>query len=205
MKMAGWVEITGFYKGSLDDVSFTANLLIMLAVYIVFAANEELQIRGFWIVNISEGLSFGPDGRKRGVLYAIVITSLLFGAVHLGKDATALSTFNLVFAGVLYALAFVWTGQLGLPLGFHIGWNFFQGGVFGYNVSGTVPVTSLMQVQQSGPDLWTGGAAFGPEAGLLGVGAHVAGLLMIFYWVKRNGKINMVEWNPPGDRRGTMD
>jgi membrane protease YdiL (CAAX protease family) len=185
MKMAGWVEITGFYKGSLENMPFAADLLIMLAIYIVFAANEEVQIRGFWIRNISEGLSFGKEGKRRGVLYAVVLTSLIFGAVHLGEEATVLSTFNLMFAGLLYALAFVWTGQLGLPLGFHIGWNFFQGGVFGFNVSGTVPVTSVLQIQQNGPVLWTGGAEFGPEAGLLGVGAHVVGLFLFVWWVKR--------------------
>ena len=65
----------------------------------------------------------------------------------------------------------------------HIAWNFFQGNVFGFPVSGTTSVTSFITIQQGGPTLWTGGA-FGPEGGLLGILAMLVGSLLIWGWVQ---------------------
>lgn len=192
MKVAGWVEITGITASYYADMSFTANLIIGFLVIFVMAANEELNGRGYWIRNLSEGMSFGTFSGKRGVVYAIGITSVLFGLAHVVEHATILSLLNTVLGGVAYALAFVWTGQLALPLGFHVAWNFVQGSVFGFNVSGVSFGTTLLAVQQQGPELWTGGAEYGPEAGLLGVGGHLAGLLIMAAWVKiRQGKVGI--------------
>jgi membrane protease YdiL (CAAX protease family) len=192
MKVAGWVEITGMTESYYVGMSFVANFIIVFLVILVMAANEELNGRGYWIRNISEGMSFGTSSRKRGVVYAVGFSSLLFGLAHVVEHATILSTLNLVLGGAAYALVFVWTGQLALPLGFHVGWNFVQGCVFGFNVSGVPFGTTLLAVQQKGQELWTGGAEFGPEAGLLGVGGHLAGLLIMAAWIKmRQGSIGI--------------
>ena len=91
---------------------------------------------------------------------------------------------NLFLAGLFLGLPFLPTDQLAMPIGIHITWNFFQGNVFGFPVSGTSNnETTFIAVQQSGPDLWTGGA-FGPEAGLLGLAAIVVGSLLIVWWVQ---------------------
>jgi hypothetical protein len=51
--------------------------------------------------------------------------------------------------------------------------------------------TTVIAVQEQGPDLWTGGA-FGPEAGLLGVLATVAGMAAIVGWVRwRYGDLSL--------------
>ena len=83
------------------------------------------------------------------------------------------------------------TGELAIPIGLHIFWNFFQGNIFGFPVSGVsypAEIVSLIKINQSGPEMWTGGG-FGPEAGLLGLFANLLGLLLIFGWVYiRRGK-----------------
>ena len=82
-------------------------------------------------------------------------------------------------------MPFLLTGELALSVGVHIAWNFFQGNVFGFPVSGlTMFRTTIFNTVQGGPELWIGGD-FGPEAGLLGLIAIIAGSLAMLWWVKR--------------------
>ncbi|HBR33767.1 MAG TPA: CPBP family intramembrane metalloprotease domain-containing protein, partial [Firmicutes bacterium] len=73
---------------------------------------------------------------------------------------------GILMAGVLFALAYIVTGALYLPLALHFSWNFFQS-FFGFAVSGFA-FPSIFQLEVTGPELWTGGA-FGPEAGCSGL------------------------------------
>jgi membrane protease YdiL (CAAX protease family) len=78
---------------------------------------------------------------------------------------------------LFFAYAYLRTRQLWLPIGLHIGWNFFEGTIFGFPVSGT---TSYQLIHQSvsGPEIITGGA-FGPEAGLILLPALLLGTAMV--------------------------
>jgi hypothetical protein len=69
----------------------------------------------------------------------------------------------------------------------HIGWNFFEGVVFGFPVSG-LDIYALTRIQVTGPVLWTGGA-FGPEAGLILLPSLIVGSVLI-YWFTRNRKMS---------------
>ena len=70
----------------------------------------------------------------------------------------------------------------------HLGWNFFEGVVFGFPVSG-LDIYPLARIRVTGPEIWTGGA-FGPEAGLIVIPALLAGAGFIyFYTLNRKDKI----------------
>ena len=86
-------------------------------------------------------------------------------------------------AGLFLGLGFILTGELAIPIGLHMSWNFFQGSVFGFPVSGLKLGDSLITIQQGGPDFITGGT-FGPEAGLIGLAAIILGGLMIVLWLR---------------------
>ena len=81
------------------------------------------------------------------------------------------------------AYGYLRTRQLWLPIGIHIGWNFFEGVVFGFPVSG-MGNYRLLRITVTGPELWTGGA-FGPEAGLVLIPALLLGTLMIYVFTHR--------------------
>ena len=181
----GWVTVAEILSTN-RSVPFGLAILWPLTQFLAVGIYEELVSRGYHFKNIAEGLSFSPVGRKRAILLAWLISSAVFGLLHAGNpNATVVSTLNLFLAGLFLGLPFLLTDQLAMPIGIHITWNFFQGNVFGFPVSGTSNnETTFIAVQQSGPDLWTGGA-FGPEAGLLGLAAIIVGSLLIVWWVKR--------------------
>ncbi len=190
----GWARPVGILQAGSSGVVFPAGILLVLGVLVVLAVSEEIWNRGYLMKNLAEGLHFKPLGPKSSILLAALGTSVLFGIGHVtNPNASLTSTLALTLGGVLYAAAYVLTGELAIPIGYHIAWNFVQGSVFGFPVSGMSLGTTFIAIQQSGPALWTGGA-FGPEAGLLGMAARVAGILLIIGWVRlRRGKIVLQE------------
>jgi hypothetical protein len=175
-----------------------------LVLFLCVGISEEMLSRGYQITNLAEGLNFpGLGGPKVAVLLAWVISSSLFGLGHLGNpNATVVSTLNIALAGLLLGIGYVLTGRLAIPIGLHITWNFFQGNVFGFPVSGLEPVgATVLSIEQGGPLLFTGGV-FGPEAGLIGIAAVLAGSLLTALWVRaRFGKAAIetsIAEPPPG-------
>ncbi len=181
----GWVTVEEIFLTN-RSVPFGLAIFWPLTLFLAVGIYEELLSRGYHFKNLAEGLSFSPMGRRRAILLAWLISSAVFGLLHAGNpNATVISTVNLFLAGLFLGLPFLLTDQLAMPIGIHITWNFFQGNVFGFPVSGTsASETTFIAVQQGGPNLWTGGA-FGPEAGLLGIAAIMVGSLLVVWWVKR--------------------
>jgi membrane protease YdiL (CAAX protease family) len=180
---AGWVTITGSAITK-DNIPFILAFLLKVIVYASVAVNEELTFRGYQLKNLSEGFAGKRVGPRGAIVLAFLLSSTFFGLAHFGnQNATALSTINIVVSGFALALPFLLTGELGLSIGFHLTWNLFEGTVYGFAVSGSTPTTHLLAIQQSGPDLWTGGA-FGPEAGLICIVWLLIGCILTIGWVK---------------------
>src|SRR3546814_6374331 len=71
---------------------------------------------------------------------------------------------NIVLAVVLMVLAFFRRGSIWLPVGLHMGWNFVQGTVLGFHVSG-IEAETVFQLQLQGSE-WLSGGNFGLEGSL---------------------------------------
>jgi hypothetical protein len=191
--VAGWVTVTGTFVTQYPDLGFGLALLIPFLAFLLVGFYEELFSRGYQLTNLAEGFNQGWIGSRGAILIATLISSLIFGVLHAtNPNATLFSTLNICMAGFMLAAGFVLTGQLAIPIGIHITWNFFQGNVFGFPVSGAnFRTATLIAIQQEGPDLWTGGA-FGPEGGLLGLGVMLLGALFVVLWVRwKQGKVGL--------------
>jgi hypothetical protein len=163
-------------------LSLGSGLLLFLCVGIY----EEAISRGYLLRNIAEGLNAKWWGPEAAVGLSVLLTSAAFGFAHASNpNATLLSSLLISVAGLMLAAGFVFTGELAIPIGIHITWNFFQGYVFGFPVSGMSPGKSLFSIKQGGPDLWTGGV-FGPEAGMLGLLAMLVLTLAIWLYARVN-------------------
>ncbi len=182
----GWITIEGMFVTRMPFPFFVAFLIFLVQMTLV-GTYEELVFRGYQLKNIAEGLNTGPLDSRTALFLAWIVTSILFGLIHAANPgATWATTLKITLAGIFLALPFLLTGELALSIGVHIAWNFFQGNVFGFPVSGlTFFRTSIFNTVQGGPDLWTGGS-FGPEAGLLGFIGIVAGSMAMIWWVKHS-------------------
>lgn len=189
-RAAGWVAVSA---APLDGSLWTG-ILMYLAIYLCVGIAEELLSRGYQTRNLAEALHIGRISSKAALLLAYLGTSLFFGLLHASNpNATLTSTLCLVVAGLFLGLGYILTGELALPIGLHITWNFFQGNVFGFPVSGMASVASFMQIEQGGPEVWTGGA-FGPESGLVGLAAIALGAVLILGWVRlTRGRVALKE------------
>lgn len=201
----GWVTVTGTFE-AVSGGSFFPAILAPVAFFSCVGFYEELSSRGYQLTNIAEGLNFPGVGARGAVLLAWVLSSSIFGVLHLlNPNASVASTLNIAFAGIMLGTGYVLTGQLAIPVGLHMTWNFFQGNVFGFPVSGIDTIgATFVETEQGGPTLFTGGV-FGPEAGLLGVGAMVVGIGAISLYVRlRFGEASIQTSiaEPPVDKAG---
>ena len=170
----GWLSFDGFAWQTEAISSVILNTLPYLGIFILVGWNEELLFRGYRLQNLSEGLR---------PFWGVLLSSLWFGIAHLGNPNTDAKLFvagGIFLAGLFLAYGYLSTRQLWLPIGLHIGWNFFEGVGFGFPVSG-LDIYRLMRITVSGPELWTGGA-FGPEAGLVLLPGLLLGTVLIFVY-----------------------
>ncbi len=181
---AGWIRVMDFTVTTDPGMIFPLAILIPLVLFVCVGVSEELFFRGYQMKNLAEGMNSSRFGPAAAILAATVLSSIFFGFAHIANPNTSvMSTLNIMAAGVFLALGYLLTGELALSIGLHITWNFFQGNVFGLHVSGLDPVAArFLLIQQTGPELVTGGA-FGPEGGLIGLGAMLLGSAMILLWV----------------------
>ena len=170
----GWLRFEAFVwqTAPLDHwlPAISSGLLIFLAV----GFYEELLSRGYHLQNLEEGLSLP---------WALFLSSGVFALLHMANPhASMYSVLGLLASGLYLGFAYLRTRQLWLPIGLHIGWNFFEGNIFGFAVSG-MATTRLLQHTIAGPELITGGA-FGPEAGLILLPALALGAGIILWYTQ---------------------
>jgi membrane protease YdiL (CAAX protease family) len=189
----GWVSVSDVLAAGQSPATYWLGILASLALFLSTGFYEELFARGYQLTNIAEGLA-GSLGKRGAILAASILSSIVFGYLHItNPNADWLSLFNIFLAGTfLLGMGYLLTGELAIPIGVHIAWNFFQGNVFGFPVSGlNLQPFAFLHIQQSGPELWTGGA-FGPEGGLIGVAAILLGAVLISLYVFwRYGRIDL--------------
>jgi len=174
MLLLGWSKFESFAWQTESIFNVIANTVAFLVIFIFVGWNEELLSRGYHLQTIASGTN---------LFWGVIISSSVFGLLHLGNpNATWVSAVGIFFAGLFLAYGYVRTKQLWLSIGLHIGWNFFEGVVFGFPVSG-LDIYPLTYIKITGPEIWTGGA-FGPEAGLIVLPALVLGAALIYLYTR---------------------
>lgn len=186
--LAGDIEIKGFAWNRVSSNFWLVPALGYLAKMLSVGFYEELQFRSYLIPNMKEGLTFGKITPQKAAFLAVFLSSALFGLAHVfNPNATIFSTINIILAGFMLAFPYLITGRLAYSVGIHFAWNYTQGGIFGFKVSGTENFYSLVTLTQSGNPVWTGGE-FGPEGGIIGLLGILVVTAIVFWHIKRSRK-----------------
>lgn len=174
--------ITGSVTVASVSTEYLSVVLLSFISYIGVGFGEEILSRG--------GFMLALKG-TRSKLLIILVPSVIFGLMHMGNNGiSVLALTNLFLFGLLASYCFYRSGNIWFPIGMHITWNYFQGNIFGFRVSGTTNY-SLVNLTIVKENIFTGGE-FGPEGG---IGVTVALILMFlvvrFYY--RNLGQNLFE------------
>jgi hypothetical protein len=126
-----------------------------------FGWRNALRFRGFVFQRLVDGLR---------PWIALAGLGLLFAMAHWNnpgmEGATRwLAAGSMASGGIMFGLAWLRTRSLALPVGIHLGWNWTQGHVLGFGVSGFDHNGWLQPLFQGQPQ-WLTGGEFGPEASL---------------------------------------
>lgn len=121
--LLGWTTVDVAATG---DSSF---VLAFAAAFVGVAATVWIQETAFFglvLRNVAEGFRARDLTARNAVLGGWVVAAVYVAAIHQGT----LQRPGLFVAGAVYGLLYVHTGELALPVGFHLGVNFTGGWVF---------------------------------------------------------------------------
>jgi uncharacterized protein len=179
LQAAGWASVEAGTIG-------VQGLLTAFVTYVLVGFSEEVLARG-WIFQVLE--------RGRGTTVAVLGSAAIFAVLHAFNPGFGLTALlGLFLAGLLFAQAYVVTRQLWLPIAFHLSWNFSEGPLFGFPVSG-MPAEGLLTVRPTGPEVVTGGP-FGPEAGLVVIVGIAIASAVLYALGRRRAAVLMPKATP---------
>lgn len=171
MGVVAWIPIAAWGSVRIDGEATILSFSIMMIYLLALAAGEEILFRGYLFQRLVE--TIGP-------VASTLLVSLAFAIAHFvdGREASPLSVLNIFLAGVLFALGYLRTGSLWLPMAMHAAWNIFFALIVGLRVSGLSFGGSLVRTIPMGPDFLTGGS-FGPEGSITATVALAIGIALL--------------------------
>ena len=167
------MSLCGYYH--IKSIQFDwEKQLFSFTLFFLVAVSEEIFFRG---------ILFRMINRRWNIWAALVISALIFGGLHIFNDnATLWSSIAIAIeAGSLLGAAYAYSKNIWLPIGIHWIWNYTQGNILGFPVSGEDNVTSIITPEISGPQ-WLTGGSFGAEASVI---SAVIGLLISLWFIRK--------------------
>lgn len=158
----------------LSKPNFNYTLLTGLIIFIFVGINEEMLARGYCMTVLKQtGSRYVPA----------IVSAVIFALMHsMNSGISALSYVNLFLFGLLTAFMVIKSGNLWLSIGYHITWNYFEGNICGFLVSGQ-EATGMYNVKVPFNNIINGGK-FGPEGGLVVTFIILAGFFYLWKFYK---------------------
>lgn len=177
-------QVCGIGTFELNELSLEPILFILglFPFWLLQSGTEEVATRGWLLTRIAA---------RTNLPLAIGISSSLFGILHLGNaGVTFLSVLNIILDGVLAGLLFIYTDSIWLVVAQHGTWNYVQGNLLGFQVSGTGADASIFSFTMGdGPD-WLTGGAFGAEGSIITTLVLLVSLVIVYRLGERKEKFD---------------
>jgi membrane protease YdiL (CAAX protease family) len=159
------------------DISFDpSSLFVSFGMMALIAFGEELVFRGYILSNLLDSFS--------NKWVALLISGILFAAFHFTNPGIhTLAFVNLFLAGLLLGVNYIHTRNLWFSFLFHLSWNFFQGPILGFRVSG-LSLPTMMVAEPRG-DLFITGGDFGLEGSILNTAVSVIALVLLALYFEK--------------------
>ena len=189
------------FSGHLEWTDITwdgTQLFISLGLMALIAFSEELVFRGYILGNLLDSFSEQPPAPKAGSpsgkvndpsaqnnkYIALAISAILFAAFHATNPGIHTLAFaNLFLAGLLFGVNYIYTRNLWFSFLLHVSWNFFQGPLLGFKVSG-LSLPSVLEAETKG-DLFITGGDFGLEGSILVTAISLTAFLILSWAFRR--------------------
>ena len=177
-------QLGGIGSFELNELSLEPILFILglFPFWLLQGGTEEVATRGWLLTRIAA---------RTNLPLAIAISSSLFGFLHLGNSGvTFLSVLNIILDGVLAGLLLIYTDSIWLVVAQHGTWNYVQGNLLGFQVSGTGADASIFRFTMGdGPD-WLTGGAFGAEGSIITTLVLLVSLVIVHRLGERKEKFD---------------
>ncbi|NKE38091.1 CPBP family intramembrane metalloprotease [Natronococcus sp. JC468] len=136
----GWVTVSD------TEFNITTNYLreigLAITITVSIAVVEELVFRGYILTNAIEGFDIRWLSQPGIIAAAWGASAILFAMVH--PAPSLLQGLHFLGAGLLLGFAYLLSGQIGLSIGIHTGFNFVSTYVFPTTLEPSVSVFTLV-------------------------------------------------------------
>jgi hypothetical protein len=149
-------------------------LLLRKFCCLLVALAEEIMMRGYILGRLLH--------TRMNKFLSLFVSALLFALLHLFNPNLAfLPMLNLLLAGMFIGASYLYTRNLCFPISLHLFWNWIQGPILGYQVSGNDFGTSLLTLHLPEENVLNGGA-FGFEGSLICTVLMIIFTILIVWW-----------------------
>jgi len=157
---------------SISFIKFDIRTIIMgLLLFVFVAINEELLFRGGILQLLVKSYS---------KYAALLVSSILFAVVHLlNSGITWIGFLNIVLSGAIMGELYLRYKNIVPAISIHLLWNFLQGPILGFAVSGHT-IDSVFTISNVSRPMLSGGG-FGIEGSVFTLGVQVVCFIILIF------------------------
>ncbi|MFV0557193.1 MAG: lysostaphin resistance A-like protein [Enterococcus sp.] len=162
--------------------------------------------QGLMEETVSRGFIMNSIASRYGILAGILINSYMFASLHQRNAGfTWLGAgLNIFLIGVMFSLLFYYTNSIWINGALHTVWNFSVGPIFGVQVSGMEPYSSIFSTENDPSKSLINGDAFGIEAGITTPIVIIFAIVGLIYLIKKKTWESIIASNRGSINWGTL-
>lgn len=169
-------------------------IVIFFVAFLFQGMGEEALFRGYFMTSLARGTN---------IWTAIIINSLAFSLFHISNANFGLIPFiNIFLFGVFAAVFMLKRGSIWAVGAIHALWNFAQGNIFGFSVSGNPKFDTIFEATNANFGAILSGGEFGLEGGLgATIVLLIAILIALLMPTKKSERVERSEFAQPEDKQ----